>query len=325
MRPRRIHRPRKRSHSLLWIVFGLFGAGLLALLWDRREPGGDRDAEPEPHPAPEPEPVYPEAAPPESVPVWIAGPAGNLYLRDGGATGTLPILFLHSLGGNGGQWALQLDHLRRRRRAVALDFRGHGDSDPAENGAYAIPDLVGDVEAAVDQLGLRHFVLAGHSLGAAVAIEYAGKHPGRVSALLLADPNGDPTLIPREQIDPFLAAVREDPLGEVGSYFRQLVAGGDRDAGRWVLEDLQLTHEAALTAALTGAMEHSPLPALARYKGPTLAILSDMNSLPYSLHRQVPGLATRLMHGTGHWLMMDRPEIFNHLLDEFLDAVEGTA
>ena len=126
MRPRRIHRPRKRSHSLLWIVFGLFGAGLLALLWDRREPGGDRDAEPEPHPAPEPEPVYPEAAPPESVPVWIAGPAGNLYLRDGGATGTLPILFLHSLGGNGGQWALQLDHLRRRRRAVALDFRGHG-------------------------------------------------------------------------------------------------------------------------------------------------------------------------------------------------------
>lgn len=311
-------RRRRRPRGLLWFLLGLFGLTLLATLWSRW-----RDEE-EPGSAPEeaPERPVPEPAPPESVSGWIAGPAGNLHVRDGGSmeTGALPVLFLHSLAGNGGQWALQLDHLRRRR-AIALDFRGHGDSDPAENGDYSIPGLVGDVEATADQLGLRRFVLAGHSLGASVAIEYAGRHPERVAGLLLADPSGDTTQIPREQVESFVASLREDPLGELGTYYRQLVLGGDRDAGRWVLEDLQDTHDEAIHLGFEHGMSYNPLPALERYPGPRLSIISDMNSLPYSLHRLVPGLPTRLMHGTGHWLMMDRPEVFNHLLEEFLDSV----
>lgn len=317
------HRRRRRPRSLLWVLLGLFSLGLVAVLAGRRRD----EEEPEPGRATEdrPERGYPEPAPPESLSVWIAGPAGNLYLRDGGVTdsGALPVLFLHSLAGNGGQWALQLDHLRRRRRAVALDLRGHGESDPAENGDYSVPGLVGDVEATVDQLGLRRFVLAGHSLGALVAIEYAGRHPERVAGLLLVDPNGDQTRVPREQLEPFLSSIREDPLGELDSYYRQLLLSGDRDAARWVLEDLRLTHEDAIPAALEGSVTHSPLPALERYPGPKLSIISEMNNLPFSLHRLVPDLPTRLMHGTGHWLMMDRPEDFNHLVEEFLDEVAG--
>jgi pimeloyl-ACP methyl ester carboxylesterase len=326
MRTRPYHYPaaRRRPRGLLWIVLGLFGLGALAVLWGRRreeeagETGGTPTAE-------SPEPGYPEPAPPESLSVWIAGPAGNLYVRDGGVTAaeTLPVLFLHSLAGNGGQWALQLDHLRRHRRAVAIDFRGHGDSDPAENGDYSIAGLAGDVEATADQLGLRRFVLVAHSLGASVAIEYAARHPERVAGLLLADPNGDQTRVPREQIESFLGALREDPLGELDAYFRQLVLGGDRDAGRWILEDLRLTHEDAIPGLLEASVGYNPLPALARYPGPKLSVISDMNNLPYSLHRLVPDLPTRLMPGTGHWLMMDRPESFNHLLEEFLGQVDA--
>jgi pimeloyl-ACP methyl ester carboxylesterase len=261
----------------------------------------------------------------------VAGPAGNLYVRDGGGRGEggepedgrLPVLFLHSLGGNGGQWALQLDHLRPHRRAVALDFRGHGESDPAEDGDYSIAGLCGDVVAVADQLGLRRFVLAGHSLGSAVAIEYAARHPDRVAGLLLADPNGDMSRIPREQIEPFLAALREDPLGELESYYRQLILSGDRDVASWVIEDLRLTHEDAVSAALDSSSRYQPLPALERYPGPKLSVISDMNSLPYSLHNLVPDLPARLMTGTGHWLMMDRPEAFNHLMDELVDETEG--
>jgi len=235
----------------------------------------------------------------------------------------LPVLFLHSLAGNGGQWALQLDHLRRSRRAVALDFRGHGESDPAEDGDYSIHGLMGDVAAAADQLGLRRFLLAGHSLGAAVAIEYAGHHPERVAGLLLADPNGDQSRVPKAEMAPFLESLRADPLNELESYFRQLVVGGDSDAARWVLEDLRLTHEEAVTGGVEGAIEYQPLPALERYKGPRLSVISDMNRLPYSLHNLVPDLPVRLMSGTGHWVMMDRPEAFNHLLDEFVGLVEA--
>jgi len=67
----------------------------------------------------------------------------------------------------------------------------------------------------------------------------------------------------------------------------------------------------------------SPVSELARYPGPRLAVISAMNTLPYSLHRLVPDLPVELMRGTGHWLMMDRPEVFNHILDDFLERVEG--
>ena len=176
--------------------------------------------------------------------------------------------------------------------------------------------------AAADQLGLRRFLLAGHSLGAAAAIEYASRHPERVAGLLLVDPDGDQSRIPAREMEQYLESLRSDPLAELESYFRQMVIGGDPDAARWVLEDLHVTHEDAVLGALADAAKYQPLPALERYPGPRLSIISDMNRLPYSLHNLLPDLPVRLMTGTGHWLMMDRPEVFNHLLDEFLSQVE---
>jgi pimeloyl-ACP methyl ester carboxylesterase len=284
----------------------------------------EEDGEPPVHPT-EREDLEP--APSSDIAVWIAGPSGNLFVRDGGNAepGRLPVLFVHSLGGNGGQWALQLDDLRPWRRAAAVDLRGHGDSDPADDGDYSIAGLAADVAAAADQLDLRHFVLAGHSLGASVAIEYAGRHPERVAGLLLVDPNGDQTRIPAKQLKPFLKAVHADPLREMESYFRQILAGGDRAAAGWVLEDLRLTDEGALAGTLEAGSRYSPLPALERYTGPKLSVVSDMNSLPFSLHNLVPDLPTRLLPGTGHWLMMDSPAPFQRLLEEFLDSVESGA
>jgi len=320
-------RPRRRSRGLFWTLLSLLTVGMAAALLG----GGGRrreifeDFEPKRArggPKPEPQDATPEV---EGETLWLAGPAGNLYVRDGGAEEhpeTLPVLFLHSLAGNGGQWALQLDHVRRHRRAVALDFRGHGESDPAEDGDYSVAGLAGDVAAVADQLGLRRFLLAGHSLGSAVAIEYAGRHPERVAGLLLVDPNGDASRVPEAEFAPFLEALRSNPLAELESYFRQLVVGGDPDAAGWVLEDLRLTHEDAVVKAVEGSLRYQPLAALERYQGPKLSIVSDMNRLPYSLHNLLPDLPVSLMTGTGHWVMMDRPEAFNRLLDEFVEEVE---
>ena len=338
MRSKRLRRSsyprRRRGRGFLWTLLSLLTLGALAAVFaSRREVDlFPEDAEPAPdrrRKRPEPEPDGPE--PPVPAPgetLWIAGPGGNLYIRDGGETehpDATPVLFLHSLAGNGGQWALQLDHLRRHRRAVALDLRGHGESDPAENGDYSIAAMAGDVTAAADQLGLRRFILAGHSLGSAVAIEYAGRHPERVAGLLLVDPNGDMSRVPESEFLPFLESLSADPLAELDSYFRQLVVSGDPDASRWVLEDLRLTHEDAIPTAIESGMRYQPLPPLERYKGPKLSIISDMNRLPYSLHNLLPDLPVRLMTGTGHWVMMDRPEVFNHLLDEFVAEVDHGA
>lgn len=328
-RLRRSNYPRrKRARGFLWTLLGLLTLGVVTTILASRRSDLLEALETEPdrprRPEPEPEPAASEPAAMPGETVWIAGPAGNLYVRDGGEghPDALPVVFLHSLAGNSGQWTLQLDHLRRQRRAVALDLRGHGESDPADDGDYSIPAFASDVAAVADQIELRRFLLAGHSLGAAVALEYASRHPERVAGLLLVDPNGDQSRVPAREVQPFLDALRSDPLSEIESYFRQLVVGGDPEASRWVLEDIRLTHEDAVVGGLEGSIEYKPLPALDRYKGPKLSIISDMNRLPYSLHNLVPELPVQLMAGAGHWLMLDRPAAFNQLLDEFVDVVE---
>jgi len=317
----------------LGAVLGLLGVGFFAtVLWSRRRGFSLAELEDDFSPAQPsgPQPAGGEAGANVSraesaadTAVWIAGPSGNLFVRDGGAGEGLPVLFVHSLGGNGGQWALQLDHLRRGRRAAALDLRGHGDSDPADDGDYSIEALAGDVAAVADQLALRRFVLAGHSLGGSVALEYAGRHGERVAGLLLVDPNGDQSGVPKKQAAAFVKTVAAAPLAEMEWHFRQILVNGDPAASRWVLEDLRLTDEAAILGAIESSFHHRPLPALARYGGPKLSVVSDVNNLPISLHSLAPDLPARLIPGTGHWLQMDRPEVFNRILDEFLAEAEG--
>jgi long-chain acyl-CoA synthetase len=101
------------------------------------------------------------------------------------------LVFLHGFGGNARQWIYQLTHFSERDRAVALDLRGHGDSDRPE-GPYDVGTLVDDLEAAFEALDLpSRFVLIGHSFGGALAVEYALRHPQKVERLVLIAAAGE--------------------------------------------------------------------------------------------------------------------------------------
>src|SRR4030095_8503819 len=108
----------------------------------------------------------------------INGPAGTIYIDDGG-NGDLPVVFLHSFGGSSTNWKNQLTELRLSRRAIAIDFRGHGKSDIPTGNEYSPDALASDVEAVVDSLKLGKFILVGHSMGGSAAIAYAGMYPNR--------------------------------------------------------------------------------------------------------------------------------------------------
>jgi pimeloyl-ACP methyl ester carboxylesterase len=77
--------------------------------------------------------------------------------------------------------------LNQRHRVIAVDLRGHGDSDWSPNGAYAVEDYVTDLHALVLQLNLPSVSLIGCSIGGRVVQVYAGMHPDRVSKLIVLD------------------------------------------------------------------------------------------------------------------------------------------
>jgi pimeloyl-ACP methyl ester carboxylesterase len=89
-------------------------------------------------------------------------------------------------------WKPVLDRVRPGWRAYAPDLRGCGESSGGVSGqdrsVYGISQLADDLGGFVDALGLNAFHLVGHSLGGAVAVQYALNHQERVRSLTLAAP-----------------------------------------------------------------------------------------------------------------------------------------
>jgi pimeloyl-ACP methyl ester carboxylesterase len=243
----------------------------------------------------------------------------DLYADDGGTGDGLPVVFLHSLAGNASQWSAQLDHLRPIRRAVALEWRGHGLSGAPEDGDYSVPAAANDVGRAVERLGIERMVLVGHSGGGLVALQYAADHPDRVVGLLLVDPSGDSSKVPAEQTDPFLAALDSEAYAAtIRQYWGFILTGTDPAVRARVMAALEATPKETVVGFFEAGRHYDPLPALRSYDGPMLSVVTPINDEPFSLHNLGTGLPRTTFTATSHWLHMDKPEEFNHVLDEFL-------
>ncbi|MEV6741991.1 alpha/beta hydrolase [Streptomyces sp. NPDC051104] len=106
--------------------------------------------------------------------------------KTGDSEQTPGLLLLHGLMGRASHWAPTARLLAERHRAVALDQRGHGQSDKPADG-YTREAYIDDAEAALEQLGLAPAVLIGHAMGALTAWQLAAKRPDLVSAVIICD------------------------------------------------------------------------------------------------------------------------------------------
>ena len=111
----------------------------------------------------------------------------RFHYLDWGTRGRPPMLFLHGGGLNVHTWDLVCAALKPERHCLALDQRGHGDSEWSPVMDYATESHAEDLDAFVSHRGLDRFVLVGMSLGGANALAWAGRHSDRLAALVLVD------------------------------------------------------------------------------------------------------------------------------------------
>ena len=111
----------------------------------------------------------------------------RFHYLDWGIKGLPPVVFLHGGGLNAHTWDIVCAALRRERHCLALDQRGHGESEWSPEMDYATESHAGDVGAFVDALKLERFVLVGMSLGGANGLAWAGRHSQRLAGLVMID------------------------------------------------------------------------------------------------------------------------------------------
>jgi pimeloyl-ACP methyl ester carboxylesterase len=262
----------------------------------------------------------------------------SLHYLDWGATDAPPVVLLHGITGHARVW----DHLATRllpgHRVLALDQRGHGDSDPAPDDDYRVGTMADDVAAFAASLRLTRFALIGHSMGGRIAIKYAADHVARLQRLVIIDIGPEIALAGLQRVRDMMAqsperieseewAVeyirRANPLQDIGMLRERVRHGLKR------LSDGELTWKYA--RGLRDMMREGrrdtvdlwePLP---RISCPTLVMRgaeSDILSADVAkkMTERLPDGRLVEIEGAGHTVPADRPEEFVRQIRAFLSA-----
>ena len=117
----------------------------------------------------------------QALPLRNFAADGTAYTLVGVSLPTL--VFIHGVGMNADVWQPQLEHFNDSYQIVTYDFLGHGKSPmPSDN--PTLNDYVEQLNRLVEHLGLSSFSLAGHSMGALIAVAFALKYPDKVLNLV---------------------------------------------------------------------------------------------------------------------------------------------
>ena len=238
-----------------------------------------------------------------------------------------PLVMLHGVGGDSGNWDGVVAALPPRFRCIRLDLSGHGRS-----GLIAAPcsvqDLARDVTDVMDALGVRAAAIAGFSLGGLIAQAIALESPARVTKLALVATVAGRT--PEEQAR---SAGRIEVVRDKGLAF---IAAGNREF--WFSDGFRRDHPDAVEARVRQFMACDPASYLHAFavfaKGdyaarlgeirrPTLVVAGEFDPAATArmarlMHERIAGSRLEILAGMRHALLIECPGRVASLMAEFL-------
>ena len=242
-----------------------------------------------------------------------------------------PVLFVHGFPFNKSMWEAQTASLSGQFRCIAVDLRGHGDSEDV-SGTYFMDTLADDLNSLLDHLNIDNVNLVGFSMGGYVAFAFYRKYGQRVKALILADTRPQPD-------SPEAKQGRENTAQTV------LNDGTDGVAqtltGR-MLAPANLEERPALAQTVKALMTSTPVngwvgdlrgiaerPDSTDTQGqitcPTLILVGDQDAITPPadstlMAESISGAKLVEISQAGHLTPIEQPEAFNNALNEFLQS-----
>lgn len=240
-------------------------------------------------------------------------------------SGDPPFLFIHGMACNRTHFAPQVSHFGVSHRIVAMDLRGHGESDKPLGAAYDQETLADDAKWVADQLGLHHPIVVGHSLGGGVATALASKYPDFPSALVILDSGFETPLGVTEELGAFYDNLTEDVYDSVVRAFvkERLFDAGDDPALIEPIQDVMASCPRAIFLAMgRSVLAFDQAAASDAITAPTLFVASSRPWIDLSsIRRRRPDWYVGRAVGTGHFLQLLVPEQVNAMIDRFLQQV----
>jgi pimeloyl-ACP methyl ester carboxylesterase len=260
------------------------------------------------------------------------------YLDWGG--GGLPTLLLHGGGLNAHTWDVVALALRGDYRCIALDQRGHGDSEWSPESDYSPEAHLRDIQGFIDLLGLERLLLVGQSMGAMNGFFYATRHSDRLRGLVLIDAGPNIRTEGAQRIGEFIGQTAEadsidelvkkallfNPLRDPRLLRRSLLYNYRRlPSGRWARKNDIRHFGQANTSDLATRLKNS-WQEISRVTCPTLVVrgaLSDifLDEDAESFAAALPNARWVRVEGAGHTVQGDNPRGLHEELTRFFAAI----
>jgi pimeloyl-ACP methyl ester carboxylesterase len=262
----------------------------------------------------------------------------SLSYQEWGEPSAPTVLMLHGFGVSGHMFDEFAERAARRFHLLALDQRGHGDSEWSDEGDYSRDAFVGDVERFREAMGLESFILMGHSMGGMNAVTYASRFPNRVRALILVDVGPESS---REGVENIVRFTRGPDLLEFDEFVEMAHRFNPRrsienirermghrlkqtDSGKWTWKFDKRFREKDAPLRIGSEMSNDEMWKLFRSVAtPTLLVRgaeSDVlaQDVAERVVREMPNARMALVAGAGHSVPGDNPDVFTESVLSFL-------
>jgi 3-oxoadipate enol-lactonase len=259
------------------------------------------------------------------MPRIITNSGYEIGYDEAGSGGATPIVFLHGVGSDKSVWRPQLAHFGRTRRAIAFDYPGYGDSDPAPEGSTR-DDYAQAIVSAMRELGVDRAHICGLSLGGVIAIALHHAAPEACVSLILADtfavhPEGD-AIYQRS-----IAGSRDLPATARSRVDALLADPADAAVRSEVVDTMSRIDPAAYRIGAEAVWLADQRDRARAIETPTLIICGeDDRPTPPALSRElqslIGGSQLVMIEGAGHLTNVERPAEFNRSVEAFIRNVE---
>lgn len=194
------------------------------------------------------------------------------------------------------------------RRVLFVDLPGHGISDRPADFGYTLEDHADALAAALDEAGVRGGVIAGHSMGGAVAIVLAHRRPDLVARLVVTEGNLD-AFPPPTAGSSGIASYTEEEFVRGGGFGQVLEHVGPAWAATMRLADPLALHRTA--AHLRRGTEPMMREMFRDSRVERVYLQGELSgALPGADGLTAAGVDVVTVPGAGHNVMFDNPDAF---------------
>ena len=242
-------------------------------------------------------------------------------------SGDITLVFVHGWSCDSRYWREQVPYFAKKYKVVTIDLAGHGHSGQ-ERKIYSVESFGQDVNAVMEELDAKKVILIGHSFGGEITAETARLAPGRVIGIIGVDTlHNVEESFSKEEAKRMIDGFKKDFRPAVKAFVEQMmVKDVNPELKKWIIDDMSSAPQRVAISALeeyTTKIENKKMGSVFReIKVPVRCVNADQwPTNPEVNRRYMASFDVVIMKGADHFLMLERPDEFNKLLDSSVKEI----